>query len=104
MTHVTMVILNSILAACGAAIFTGICVWIKGLYRKSKTFDKALKGLSHDAFFRYCRYLHSHETLTESELENINLLYDGYHSLGLNSTGDKLYQQITAKPVVPDEE
>ena len=104
MGNMTEIIINSILAACGAAIFTGICVWVKGLYTKSKNYDKALKALSHDAFFRYCRHLHNHETLTESELENINFLYEGYHSLGLNSTGDKLYQQIIAKPVVPDVE
>ena len=104
MTHITIVIFNSILAACGAAIFTGVCIWVKGLYFKSKNYDKAIKALAHDAFFRYCRYLHNHETLNESELENINFLYEGYHLLGLNSTGDKLYQQIIAKPVVPDEE
>lgn len=104
MSTMTGVIINSILAACGAAIFTGICVWVKGLYVKSKNYDKALKALSHDAFFKYCRRLHPQETLTESELENLNFLYEGYHSLGLNSTGDKLYQQIIAKPVVPDEE
>ena len=64
-----------------------------------KTYDKAVKALAHDAYFRYCRYLLPEETLTEEEVENINYLYESYHALGLNSTGDKLYQEIIKKPV-----
>ena len=101
MTEVTTIIINSILSACGAAIFAGVCVWVKGLYKKSKNYDKALKALAHDAYFRYCRYLLPEESLNESEVENLNYLYESYHSLGLNSTGDKLYHQIISKPVKP---
>lgn len=101
MTEATTIIINSILSACGAAIFAGVCVWVKGLYKKSKNYDKALKALAHDAYFRYCRYLLPEESLNESEVENLNYLYESYHSLGLNSTGDKLYEQIIAKPVKP---
>jgi len=99
MSEATTIIVNSILTACGGAIFAGICVWVKGLYKKSKTYDKAVKALAHDAFYRYCRYLLPEDTLTEDEVENINYLYDSYHSLGLNSTGDKLYNEIIKKPV-----
>lgn len=99
MTEVTTIIINAILTACGGAIFTGLCVWVKGLYKKSKTYDKAVKALAHDAYFRYCRYLLPEETLTAEEVENINYLYDSYHALGLNSTGDKLYNEIIKKPV-----
>lgn len=101
MTEATTIIINSILSACGAAIFAGVCVWVKGLYKKSKNYDKALKALAHDAYFRYCRYLLPEESLNESEVENLNYLYESYHSLGLNSTGDKLYEQIISKPVKP---
>ena len=104
MTEATGVIFNSILGACGAGIFTGICLWVKTLYKKSKAYDKSLKALAHDAYFRCCRYLLPNETLTEAELENFNYLYDSYHSLGLNGTGDKLYQQISAKPVTSSAE
>ncbi len=99
MTAATMIIINSILGAIGTAIFAGVCVWVKGLYIKSKDYDKALKALAHDAFFRCCHYLMPKETLTDDEVENINYLYDSYHSLGLNSTGDKLYNEIMKKPV-----
>lgn len=102
MTEATTIIINSILGAVGTAIFAGVCVWVKGLWLKSKTYDKAVKALAHDAYFRYCRYLLPEETLTSEEVENINYLYDSYHSLGLNSTGDKLYQQIMSKPVCND--
>ena len=102
MTEATQVIINSILGACGAGIFTGICLWVKTLYKKSKAYDKSLKALAHDAYFRYCRYLMPNETLTEAEMENLTYLYESYHALGLNGTGDKLYQQISAKPVATD--
>lgn len=99
MTEMTQTILNAILTAIGGAIFAGVCVWVKGLWQKSKNYDKAVKALAHDAYFRYCRYLLPEETLTQEEVENINYLYDSYHSLGLNSTGDKLYKEIMSKPV-----
>ena len=99
MNEVTQTILNAILTATGGAIFAGVCVWVKGLWNKSKNYDKAVKALAHDAYFRYCRYLLPEEFLTQEEVENMNYLYDSYHSLGLNSTGDKLYQEIMAKPV-----
>lgn len=99
MTGATVIILNSVLAACGSALFAGICVWIKSIWSKSKAYDFALKALAHDAFFRYCRYLLPVDELAEDEVENINFLYKAYHSLGLNGTGDKLYSQIISKPV-----
>jgi len=99
MTHATVIILNAVLAACGSALFAGICFWIKSIYNKSKAYDFALKALAHDAFFRYCRYLDPEDTLSEDELENLNFLYKAYHSLGLNGTGDKLYNQVISKPV-----
>ena len=99
MTEASGIIINSILGACGAGIFTGICLWVKSMYKKSKAYDKSLKALAHDAYFRYCRYLLPNDTLSEAELENFTYLYESYHSLGLNGTGDKMYQQIIAKPV-----
>ena len=103
MTEATTIIINSILCAVGTAVFAGVCVWVKGLWRKSKTYYKAIKALAHDAFYRYCRELLPEEDLTEDEVENLNYLYASYHDLGLNSTGDKLYQQIMSKPVVSKE-
>lgn len=99
MTGILDIILKSILSACGGALFAGICVWVKGLYKKNKVYDEVLKALAHDVYFRYCRYLLPEDELTEYEVENFNFLYKAYHSLGLNSTGDKLYNQIISKPV-----
>ena len=99
MTHATELILNAILTACGSAIFAGLCVWVRGLYKKSKTYDKAIKALTHNAFYQCCRELDPKPDISEDELENLNLLYDSYHSLGLNGTGEKLYNQVVAKPI-----
>lgn len=99
MSHATEIILNAILTACGSAIFAGICVWVRGLYKKSKIYDKALRALMHNAFYKCCRELDPKEEITEDELENLNYLYESYNALGLNGTGEKLYKQIVAKPV-----
>ncbi len=104
MTEITTIIMNSALAACGSALFAGICFWIKNMYKKSKTYDFVLKALAHDALFRYCRLLMPYSELTEDEVENLNILYEAYHSLGLNSTGDKLYKQVIAIPVKANEQ
>ena len=99
MTHATFMILDAVLAACGSALFAAIVYWIKTIHTKNKAYDFALKALAHDAFFRYCRYLFPCDELAEDEVENLNFLYKAYHSLGLNGTGDKFYNQIISKPV-----
>ena len=62
---------------------------------------KAMEALAHDAYYRHTRFLLTKSAVTEEELENHNYLYAAYHSLGLNSTGDQMHKQITAKPVIP---
>lgn len=99
MEQATEVIINTILVSCGSALFALICFLIKKVYSQIQTYDKVLKGLSHDAFFRCCRELDPKIDLSEEEVENLNLLYEGYNSLGLNGTGEKLYKQIIAKSV-----
>ena len=83
---------------------TVIVLLIKALFRLIKSYTTAIKALSHDAFFRYCRYLDGQDELTESEHENLEHLYNGYHSLGLNGSGDKLYNQVCKKPIKANEE
>lgn len=62
----------------------------------------AIKAISHDSYFRHCRYLLGKKEITESELENHTYLYNAYHAQGLNDIGDKMHDQIMDMPVVPD--
>lgn len=82
----------------GAGAFVAACiVWVKGLVKKDKVFDAALKALAHDSFYRQCRYLLSKDFITEDELENLNYLHDAYTSLGMNGTGKELYKRCLKK-------
>ena len=96
----TTIIINSFLSAIGAGILTLIIVLIKWVIKKMSADDLAIKALAHDAYFRHCRYLLQNDTITQAELENHNYLYKAYKGQGLNSTGDKLHEQITSKEVV----
>lgn len=60
---------------------------------------KAVESLTHDAYFRHCRYLLPKDIITEEELENHKYLYRSYHSLGLNGTGDRMHELIMEKKV-----
>ena len=62
----------------------------------------AIKALSHDSYFRHCRYLLGKHEITEDELENHTYLYDAYHAQGLNGIGDTMHEQIRKMKVKPE--
>lgn len=68
---------------------------------EEKTFRFVMEALAHDAFFDNCRTLLRKDSITEEELDNHNYLYKAYHSMGLNSTGDRMHELILEKPVKP---
>lgn len=63
------------------------------------TFKLVLEAVAHDAFYEDCRRLLRKESISEEELDNHNYLYNAYHSLGLNSTGDRMHELVLEKPV-----
>lgn len=89
-------VISSVLSALGGAIFMALI----GAGKRFLAGRKALKALAHDSLFRYCRYLLDQGNINESELENLNYLFDGYHSLGLNGTGEELYNRCRNLPYV----
>ena len=74
-------------------------IWVKGMFKRQKEFESALKALAHDSFYRQCRTLLPQDSITEDELENLNYLHDAYTSLGLNGTGEELYKRCLEKPI-----
>ncbi len=58
-----------------------------------------LEALAHNAYFGNCEKLMDKDVLTRNELDNHNYLYKAYHSLGLNSTGDRMHEIILDKPI-----
>ena len=102
MTEALDIILKAFLGACGAGILTLIVVAIKWFVKKIKADDITIKALAHDAYFRHCRYLMPSEKITEAESENHEYLYAGYKAQGLNGTGDKMHEIISAKEIIPN--
>ena len=92
-------ILKSLITTLAGMFVGAIIVWIKSEYKKQKVYDDALKALSHDCFYRQCRYLLQQRMISKEELENLNYLYDAYRSLGMNGTGEELYRRCLKKPL-----
>ena len=92
-------ILKAIITSAAGAFVGAVIVWIKGMLKKQKEFESALKALAHDSFYRQCRYLLPQASITEDELENLNYLHDAYRSLGLNGTGEELHKRCLEKPI-----
>lgn len=101
------IILTLVVAIIGSsALATVVQILVQRHYAKKdnkkdemKTIKFSLEALAHDSFFRDCRKLIDKDSITEEELENHNYLYKAYHSLGLNSTGDRMHEIILEKPV-----
>ena len=93
-------VLRTIITAFAGAFAGAVIVWVKGIHKKEKIFEAAVKALAHDSFHRQCRELLAQESITEDDLENLNYLYDAYKSLGLNGTGEELYKRCLKKPIV----
>ena len=82
-------------AACG-----GLVTWIVTGTKKLSSLQKVIKALSHDALFSRCEQLISRGSITRDDLENLNMLYEAYHDLGMNGAGEELYNRAKSLPLV----
>lgn len=89
-------VIKTVLALVLGGIYGAGIAWAKSKKTSIDAFEGAIKATVHDSYFRMCRYLLSTESdsITEADYENFEHLYQSYHSLGMNGTGDKLYEQI----------
>ena len=94
-------IINNVIDILVAAIVGGLIVWVKAQVKRRTDEDKAIiiavKSLSHDALFRCATDILDRGTISQSELDNLTHLYEGYSALGMNGTGKKLYKQAKIK-------
>ncbi len=93
----------AILSALGGSLFTLVLGFVTGLWGYTKAFIKAVKATTHDALFRQGRSIVAHGNITESELENLDFLFDAYHGLKMNGTGEKLYEKCRDLPLLHEE-
>ena len=99
MADILDIILKAILTSAAGAFVGAVIIWAKGMLKRQKEFESALKALAHDSFYRPCRALLTQERMTEEELENLNYMHDAYTSLGLHGTGEELYRRCLEKPI-----
>lgn len=105
-TEIIVALVVAILGSSGLATLIQILVTRHYAKRDKQSEDteairKAVEALAHDAYYRHTRQLLTKSVVTEEELENHNYLYNAYHNLGLNSTGDQMHEQVMQKQVVP---
>ena len=96
----TETILNYFLcAACG-----GLVTWIVVGTKRLKSLQNVIKALSHDALYTRCEWLIGKGTITTDDLENLNMLYEAYHGLGMNGAGEELYNRAKGLPLKTETE
>jgi len=99
MVEVLDLILKTTITALAGTFAGAVVIWIKSMVKKGKVYDAAMKALAHDSFYRQCREILAHDTMSEDELENLNYLHEAYKSLGLNGTGEELYKRCLEKKI-----
>ena len=88
-------IMNYFLCAlCG-----GLVTWVVTGTKKMTALQKVIKALSHDALFARCEQLIEKGSITTDDLENLNMLYEAYHDLGMNGAGEELYNRAKSQPL-----
>ena len=93
------VIIDTAIKTLVGIVIGALIMWIKDIMNKGKAQDNAVKAIAHDSFYRQCRELISKDSITESELENLNYLHEAYTALGMNGTGEELYRRCLDKPI-----
>lgn len=101
------IIVTVVVAVLGSgALTTLVSIIVTRHYAKKdkkteeqNNFRFVMEALAHNAYFGDCEKLMDKDALTREELDNHNYLYKAYHSLGLNSTGDRMHEIILEKPI-----
>ena len=106
----TEIIVTLVVAIIGSSgVGTVISIIVNRHYQKKdeKQEDltilmEAVAAVTHDSYFRHCRFLLPKNPITEDEMENHNYLYKAYNSLEMNGMGDKMHEMIMEKKVIPN--
>lgn len=101
--------INGLLEINGVLITLGIGGIIGGLgmivKAVGKIFDNfnmlknSIMALQHNEIYKECDRLLKQGYVTIEDLNNLEHLWDGYHGLGGNGTGETLYKRILALPI-----
>lgn len=82
-------------AAAGAALFA----LILSTFKKLPAAWNAIRAVTHDALYRNCRIMLHNGEVTKEEIDNLERLYAAYHKMGMNGTGEEMYQRCLDLPL-----
>ena len=69
-----------------------------------KIMHGVLLAVLRNSLYEQCFRALKHGRVTLKEKENIDSLYEQYHTLGGNHNGDTLWQRVDALEIVPDDD
>lgn len=68
---------------------------------EQKLLREAVLAILHDRLYSLARYYISQKWITIQDLDNLEYLYNAYHSLGGNGTGTELFLRCKSLPIRP---
>lgn len=95
-------------AACGVvlSVLVGCYRRLSKRLRSKIAEDAAIKegqlALLHDRIYQECTSCIATESITVSQMRNLEYLYRAYHALGGNGTGTELYNRAKALEIRED--
>lgn len=99
--------LNGLLMSLGIGGIVGVLGWVGRLIKKNKTqtetrfknLEAANIAILHNEIYKQCSYFIDQGEITIDDLDNLEYLWDGYHGLGGNGTGELLYNRVRELPL-----
>lgn len=99
----TAVEFNGILMGLGLGGTVGVLSVVIRMIVKIKVrfmlIENSNLALLHNEIYKECHRLIIQKSVTIDDLNNLEHLWDGYHGLGGNGTGERLYKEVLALPI-----
>lgn len=99
--------LNGVLMSLGVGGIVSVLGWIGKLVIKNKTqtetrfrsLEAANIAILHNEIYKQCTSFIEQGVVTVDDLDNLEYLWNGYHCLGGNGTGELLYNRVRTLPI-----
>ena len=99
--------LNGVLMSLGIGGIVGVLGWVSKLILKNKTqtetrfknLESANIAILHNEIYKQCSYFIEQGEIAIDDLDNLEYLWEGYHGLGGNGTGELLYNRVKELPL-----
>lgn len=87
-----------------AAGFVSLATYVRNRFKRIGAIETALRASLYDRlYYLHGKYMHQ-GWISVPDLENITGIYDGYHALGGNGVGTKLYEDLKGLDNFPPKE